>query len=91
MSKVRVVETIKETSLGPRSAFVVEERRWWGWKDISTHWGYRLGSADQVSEFLRRRDIPDRVVIHEAGSVEASQEIQKPNGPVSPESRIGDQ
>jgi hypothetical protein len=64
MRQVRVVETISETSMGPRSAFVVEEKRWWGWSDISTVNGYRLGDMEQVADFLRMRSTPERVVIH---------------------------
>lgn len=61
---LRVIETIRETSLGPRSSFVVEERRWWGWQDVSSIDGYSLRSREQVDEFLRRSSVPDRVVIH---------------------------
>jgi hypothetical protein len=64
MRQIRVVETITETSLGPRSAFVVEEKRWWGWSDVSTIDGFRLGSMKQVTEFLRMHGTPERVVIH---------------------------
>jgi hypothetical protein len=68
MKQVRVVETVRETSLGPRSSFVVEERRWWGWTDVSSIDGYQLGTREQVADFLRTRDTADRVVIHDLRS-----------------------
>ena len=57
-SKYKVVETIVETSLGPRSTFAIYERKWWGWKDVSTFGGYELSTYKQVEDWFR---------IHSAG------------------------
>ena len=63
MKQRRLKEVIFETRSGPKSYFVVEEKRWWGWQDISTIDGYTLANTTEVEEFLRVRDTNTRVII----------------------------
>lgn len=67
MKRVRIVETIRETSLGQRSLFSVEERRWWGWKCISIDYeGYHipLASVEEARKWVKRRNASDKRIIH---------------------------